>query len=86
MRGLVAALALGLVGPSDEGMPVTEMRLSYRGLIVGEWEARHADDSVVTWEFSRAGRGTVTVRDGDGEGMTDCFTYRVDGRRLTVDS
>jgi hypothetical protein len=83
MSGLIAALALGFVtGPSDGGKAVTEMRPTYRWLIVGTWERRLADGTVVAWDFSRNGRIVVTVLQPDGSGWTNRGSYRIDGNRL----
>jgi uncharacterized protein (TIGR03066 family) len=86
LTSLVAALTLGLVVESaDRGKAVMELRPSNRWLIVGTWEQRRDDRSIMTLEFRRNGRVKVTLRTSDGDGITVRGTYRVDGRRLKVD-
>jgi hypothetical protein len=83
LSGLVAALALGFLGgPAEGGKAVTEVRLSYRCLIVGTWERWLDDGTVVAWDFSRNGRIVVTVLEPDGNHWTNRGTYRIHGNRL----
>jgi hypothetical protein len=58
------------------------VRPTYRWLIIGIWERRLADGTVVAWEFSGNGRIVVTVLQPNGSRWTNRGSYRIDGNRL----
>jgi hypothetical protein len=99
MRALLAALALGMpTGWSEDGKPVTEVRLPYSRLIVGTWVRQ---DSGVVLTFHRgtgmrwpgvlpvegryALRGLILVYT-DGALKERCTVVRLDGRELVLEN
>jgi hypothetical protein len=89
LSGLVATVALGFVsGPAAGGKAVTEMRLSYRALIVGNWELRldiwPDNGGAYTAKFHRNGHFKMTRHFRSGAMVDWSGSYRVDGQRLTL--
>ncbi len=85
MASLVAAVALGFgSGPADGGKDVTEMRVSYRHLIVGTSEVADMRGCVEVWEFRRNGQFAVTISYPDGSVDNASGTYRVTSQELQL--